>query len=307
MVSLNDITGQHNAIRFLKNSLASERTSGSFLFLGPRGVGRALTAEAFVKVLIGAETLDHPDVTWIKPLKNRKIKIEEIRKVKNVLSLKPYGASVSVCVIEAAHMMTIEASNALLKILEEPPSRSVIILISDKRELLLPTVVSRCSEVRFNFLSVKDTKNIVSGQSDVDEATASFLAYFSQGSPGVALGMVDEGLLERKERIVEMLGSVADEEDPSCLIWDEEKKDNLLEDLELVIMILRDVVFEKQGLKSMMLDKGLVGSNVIRLFERYKPGGIFKIVERLIGFKRALEGNVNPKLVAQALPGALNI
>lgn len=323
MVSLKDIKGQDNVVRFLEGSFSSGRLSSSYLFSGPRGVGRGLAAGIFIKTLIcsnGGEehnacgvcpacmrldASDHPDLTWIKPAKNKKIKIEEIRKIKEVLSLKPYEAPVNVCVIEDAHMMTVEASNALLKVLEEPPGESILILISEKKELLLPTVVSRCTEVRFHSLSITDTAEIISENTDIDSDAAHFLACFSQGSPGRAMEMLEEGVIDRRNAISEVLEQILEEENPACMSWDNESKDDLLEDLELLLMFFRDVAIGREGLKDMVLDKEILGPGMSRFLEEYRIDAIYEIAGKLIGLKRALEGNVNPKLVAQALPGML--
>ena len=188
MVSLKDIKGQDNVIRYLSNSLSSGRTSSSYLFTGPEGVGRTLVARAFVNALMCSDkpddttscgrcptcmriaSGDHPDIVWIKPEKNRSVKIDQVRGVKETLSLKPYESKMNVCVIEDAHLMTRDASNALLKVLEEPPGHSVIILVTNKKELLLETVISRCAEVRFRSLSVEDTRDSIMRQNgDLDE------------------------------------------------------------------------------------------------------------------------------------------
>lgn len=309
MVLLKDIQGQNNAIRYLSGSLSSGKRASSYLFFGPEGVGRALTAKAFLAAVMCGEKpgsgdacgqcsvcgrineLNHPDVMWISPGKNKKIKIDEVRKIKDVLNLKPYEGAVNACVIEDAHMMTVEGANALLKVLEEPPERSILILISSKKELLLPTVVSRCTEVRFNSLPVETAKDIIMRHSDVDEGEARFLAHFSEGAPGRALEIINDGILQRKQDLIEMLKKTAGEKDASSLLWDEDKKDALLEDLELLIVFFRDIALEKPEMSD--------------LFEKYPVGKISSIVERLIGLRQALLGNVNPKLVAQVLPGIL--
>ncbi|RKY42261.1 MAG: hypothetical protein DRP85_03530 [Candidatus Makaraimicrobium thalassicum] len=325
MVLLSDIKGQNNAVRYLSGSLCSGRIAGSYLFSGPEGVGRALCARAFVLALVCPEratgeaeaclrclacrrvsALEHPDIRWIKPEKNRAIKIDEIRRIRDVLSLKPYEAPVSVCVIEDAHMMTIEASNALLKVLEEPPGRSLLILITDRKELLLPTVVSRCTEVGFRFLPVSEVRDIILREAaDVSEETAEFLAYFSQGSPGRALAMIEDGLEERKKELIALVEGIIKEKNPSCCNWNKENKDRLLEDIEMLIMFFRDTAMGKEGLKDMILDKGIAGTDMYRFFEKYSIDKIHSVIERLIRMKLAMEGNANPKLVAQALPGIL--
>ncbi len=323
MTLLKDIKGQNNAVRYLANSLSSGRVASSYLFIGTDGVGRALTAKAFLKELIcgrkrdvkeacgicpscqRVDTLDHPDITWIKPEKNKKIKIEEVRKAREVLNMKPFESSVNACVIEDAHMMTVEASNALLKVLEEPPGESILILISSKRDMLLPTIISRCSEVRFNSLPVDMTKNIIMQNSEVSEKDASFLASFSEGSPGRALEMIEEEVIERKNGLLEMLKEIAEEENVSCLNWDVDKKDQLIEDVELLIMFFRDIAVSKEGMKGLVLDKDIFDAGLYDYFGGYDIDKIRNIVEKLVDVKRALLGNINPKLVAQVLPAQL--
>ncbi|MGB2601864.1 MAG: DNA polymerase III subunit delta' [Candidatus Omnitrophota bacterium] len=324
MVLLKDVKGQNNVIRYLSNSLSSGRTYSSYLFTGPEGVGRTLVAKAFVMALMcddkpndtdscgecptcrRIEAGDHPDIIWIKPEKNKAIKIEQVRGAKDALSLKPYESKRIVCVIEDAHLMTRDAANALLKVLEEPPGHSVIILTTNKKELLLETVISRCSEVRFRSLSIADTKDIIMREDEsLDEEFALFLAHFSQGSPGRALEMVEEGVLERKDSILGILDTVVKEENSVCLNWDIENKTGLLEDIDILIMVFRDIVLASEGAVDMIVDKDVLGTEAYSYFEKYPVDEIYSIVEKLVNMRRALMGNVNPKLVAQALPGML--
>ncbi len=324
MILFNDIKGQDNAIRYLRNIMSSGRIAGSYLFSGPRGVGRALTAKAFIAALIcpesrgkgtpcgvcpdcrKIETSGHPDVIWIKPPKNKNIKIENIRAARDELNLKPFGSLFNACVIEDAHMMTREASNALLKILEEPPARSIIVLITNKKELLLETVISRCMEVRFRPLTVPVTKELVMGAArGLGEDDALFLARFSQGSPGKALEMIEEGVVDRKDALIRMVDGMIGERDPSCMNWDQENKDLLLEDLEVLLMFFRDIALGKEDAGEMVIDDDVIRSDMFAFFRRSSVDSIYDIVERIIEMKWALMGNVNPKLVAQALPGIL--
>ncbi|MBU0571065.1 MAG: DNA polymerase III subunit delta' [Candidatus Omnitrophica bacterium] len=311
MVLLNDIKGQDNALRYLRNSLSAGRIANGYLFVGPLGVGKATAAKGFLMELMcgvpgkGAcgecavcrrvDALNHPDIMWIKPEKAKRIRIGEIRKAKDMLSLKPYESSVSACVIEDAHLLTREAANALLKVLEEPPGRALVVLISGKRELLLPTVISRCMEVRFHLLSADETRNILLERSDINAEDARFLANFSGGSPGRAIAMAAGNIQARKKEISKLLDAIAAEEDPFLMAWDREDRTGILEDLEFLIMFLRDAAAARP----------LVGSADPVFFDKYSTGEIYDILGRLIDLKRALEGNVNPKLVAPVLPGIL--
>ena len=305
MLLLDNIKGQETAVRYLKNNLSAERISNSYLFSGPQGVGRSLAVKAFAASLIcrnktfdgdpcgmcpactRIEAGDHPDVNWIKPEKNKSIKIEEIRKAKDRLHLKPFESLVSICVIEDAQMMTTEASNALLKVLEEPPGKSLLILISEKKELLLPTVISRCAEVRFKALPLEDCRDIILKNSDVDGEKAAFLAYFSQGAPGVALDMIEEGVIDRKEELLGQIEEIVNEKYSSCMSWNSESKNVILEDLDLLILFFRDIALAAEGLDELVLDKNLFSLGILDHYAAYPMDKISNILERLVEIKRS--------------------
>lgn len=280
---LADIKGQNNAVRFLSGSLSSGRIANAYLFSGPEGVGKALAARLFLMELMRTSSVEHPDILWIKPEKS--IKIEQIRQAREKLSLKPYEKPYSACVIEDAHLMTLEGANALLKVLEEPPGKSLLILITSKKELLLPTIVSRCASVPFQPLALDDAAQIVSRSAGVSAEEALFLSRFSGGSPGRALEMIKSDIPGRMREIFSILSGV-DRKNAGSADWDTEDKDSLTRDIELILMIARDAASGKKA-------PGIFGEMDI--------DGIYNAVERLIDLKKALEGNVNPKLVAPLL------
>jgi DNA polymerase-3 subunit delta' len=297
MISLKNILGQRNAVRFLSGNIASGRIANGYLFSGPDGVGKALAAKAFLASLIcsngqGKEACGvcpvcakvssgtHPDVLWIKPEKNKKIIVDDIRRIKEQLCLKPYEAPRAAAVIEDAHMMNAFSSNALLKVLEEPPGSSLIILLTNKRELLLPTVVSRCMEVRFGPLPQEDTVRILASGS-MDGERARFFAYLSGGSPGKAAEMAGGTWLQRREEIAERIARIERRE---VIHWDTEEKDKLIEDAELSIMMLRDAAFGKG------------------VFSGYSVDRLYEIISRIADLKKSLEGNANPKIVSRVFP-----
>lgn len=319
MVLLKDIKGQVNPVRYLSGSLSLGRISASYLFSGPSGVGRALTAKAFLREVLfpkgsndnmfgdspevdKLDRMEHPDVKWIVPEKNKSIGIDEIRQIKDILYMKPFSASSNAAVVEDAHMMTPEAANALLKVLEEPPKNSVIILISDKKELLPMTVLSRCSEVRFGRLPEDIAKRIIMETSGADEKTAGFLARVCQGSVGSALERVDKGFSERQGVLDELMGSLSGRGKDVFMNWHSENKDVLIEDIDTAIVILRDMLFLKEGFTSSMLREDLIAGSRGWHIGKRSAGAVYSAIERLVEIKNALRGNVNPKIAAQALP-----
>jgi DNA polymerase III subunit delta' len=315
---LANIRSQDNAVKYLSKSISFGRIANGYLFFGPGGVGKALTARSFIKTLMCKEldTSDnicecsvcrridgnnHPDVIWVKPVNSKAIKIEEIRQVSDKLNLKPYEADRIVCVIEEAHLMTREASNALLKVLEEPPGRSLIMLLSDKRELLLSTVISRCVEVRFGYVSLKDSTDIIFNNIEVTREKAAFLAGYSGGSPGYALEVEEKGLLARREEVFGALREISNGR--RTVSWISEDKEILSDDIELLIMIFRDLCMFTETGGNGIVDQALVDSSLIDKFGSYSVNKIRAIIGELIEIKRAIKGNANPKLVSQVLPG----
>ncbi len=159
-----EIIGCENQISELKGYIQSGHVPHAFLFAGPPGLGKTKTAREFFKAVncssspgdpcdscrtcLKASNESHPDFVLVGP-SNGWIVVEDIRKMITEVGLKPFEAKTRFIIIEPAERMNKASSNALLKTLEEPPDGSLIILISHKPSLLLPTIVSRCRIIRF--------------------------------------------------------------------------------------------------------------------------------------------------------------
>ena len=148
---------------YLTHQIQSGDFASFMLFVGQEGTGKTKVVEDFASAILcengnGEPCLEcgncklfrsgsHPD--FIRLGASGAIKIPEIRELQRALYLKPYKASHKVAVIEGAHLMTEESANAVLKILEEPPENSIIILTAPDKKLLPDTVVSRSQVVSF--------------------------------------------------------------------------------------------------------------------------------------------------------------
>jgi DNA polymerase-3 subunit delta' len=133
------------------------------------------------------------------------LKIGHVRQLQKSISLRPYEAKRKVFVIDNAHNLTAAASNALLKILEEPPKMSLIILITDKPGRLLKTVISRCKIVKFPALKRSELESILNRSYGLDSGYAHFLAYFCEGRIGKALSLKDSEILREKNTVIDNL------------------------------------------------------------------------------------------------------
>lgn len=134
------------------NLIKLDSLGHAYLFIGQNAVGKRAFAEDICVLLTSKGFENNPDLKFIYPgMKEDKfsIDIESIRELKSFMYLKPHSSEYKMAVIENAEAISIEAANAMLKILEEPPKRSVLILISSKHKLLPGTILSRCETVIF--------------------------------------------------------------------------------------------------------------------------------------------------------------
>lgn len=155
------------AMAVLKNQVATGRMATAYLFYGDSNSKKEELAQALARALNcsrreiswycpcqNCERIakgNHPDVLWLKRDEDTKgIKIERVRKLLDWASLKPYEAEWKIAILEEAERLTEEASQALLKTLEEPPARTIFVLLTDDKSRILETIQSRVFGVRLN-------------------------------------------------------------------------------------------------------------------------------------------------------------
>lgn len=221
MISLDQIIGQPQAVSLLRQAIAKNRLAPAYLFAGPEGIGRSLTARGFTTALMtqglpeAAQRLvrykllknNHPDLLWVEPtyqhqgklytpaqaeeagLKRKappQIRIEQIRQLSEFLSRPALEAPRCVVVIEAAQTMGEAPANALLKTLEEP-GNATLILLAPSADSLLPTLVSRCQKIPFYRLPETDVAQILTKQGYQHILADETILAIAQGSPGAAI------------------------------------------------------------------------------------------------------------------------
>lgn len=205
-----DIVGQELAIAVLRASLTSGRLAHAYMFRGPSGCGKATTGRVFARYLLCSEVSEgksqepcgqcpscvrfsygtHPDFFDVGK-GQRTIKIEDSHQMIEDSMKKPFLASRKVFLLRDVENMTREASNALLKALEEPPPSTCFVLTSSNPAAVPDTVISRCQAVPFRPLPVKALVHIISGLRDVTPGVALEAARFAAGSVEKALLLLD--------------------------------------------------------------------------------------------------------------------
>ncbi len=186
---------------------AAVHAEGSgYLFHGPRMVGKAVAAREMARQLncqgdepttcrpcrqFAAGT--YPDSLILQPEDRPSITIEQVRRLNHALSLRSYSATgVRVVIIDDAHQLTVEAQNALLKILEEPPAGTRFVLVAEQPEALLTTVRSRLAAIYFAPLPQAAISDWLTSEHGVTPSEAVRLARLAAGAPGLALRLVGD-------------------------------------------------------------------------------------------------------------------
>jgi len=215
--NLKEILKQEPAVNLLTLALKKGRLSHAYLFTGPKGVGKETTAWAFLfhlfcekdretpcgecKACKKLEKEIHPDVKIVYPEK-REITIGQIRETISFLRYRPLETQYKVILIREADKMNIEAGNALLKSLEEPPSYAIFILTTENFSKLLPTIISRSQIVRFRSLPKEVISEFLKKRFLFEDKVAETLAEISFGSIGKAIAIAEKGMLEELNSFV---------------------------------------------------------------------------------------------------------
>lgn len=222
--SWSHVFGHEWAIDLLTGAMSRDRLSHAYLLTGPAHIGKTTLARAFAQALnceaggpvpclacracrlIGMD--GHPDVRLIRPElsssgRTETLKIDQVRGLQKALAMAPVEARYQVAILTRFQRASLGAANALLKTLEEPPERVVIVLTADFTESLLPTIVSRCQTVSLRQLPLETVEAALLLHWTATEDQARELAHVSSGRLGLAVRLLSDPrlLAERHEQL----------------------------------------------------------------------------------------------------------
>lgn len=224
--------------------------SHAHLIIGPNGIGKSILARIFaLKILNKDKDIDYVDIINYRPSK-ASMGVDEVREIIEEVSKRPYEGDKKVIIIHEGSKLTVQAQNALLKTIEEPPQGVYIILLAESLETLLETIKSRCQVYKLTPLNNKQMEMYINtlGRYSEEEIRAS-LAY-GEGIPGKAERLLnDSNLSELREVIMNLLKDINYAKEDLVLIYEnklENYKTEKDEVLNLMASFIRDIIVAKE-------------------------------------------------------------
>lgn len=296
----------------LINTVHSGSCHQAYIFEGPDGLNVMESAKLFAASLTCQNPTsapcgdcpvckltyseNNPDIVYITTEDKKSIGVDKVREMSKDVYIKPFSAERKVYIIEDGMALTDEAQNAMLKILEEPPEYAVFIIIISSSARLLPTVLSRCTKVRFTPLSVARMESYIEENYKDLSLDRDFLVRFSQGIPKKADEIINNPDFEplRQESFKMLIPLLSKHKISSYQVSDflENNKDSAEMILDLWESFLRDIMFLGNEAKGMIVNSDLK-EDLSKLAGRLPDKYVIMALERVIRAKYMLKRYVN--------------
>ena len=261
-----NIVGHEDIIKHFKASMEMNRVGHAYIICGEEDSGKKSLATTFAKALqceehkldpcntckscLQVESGNHPDIINVIHEKPKVITVDEIRtQVVNTVSIKPYSGRYKIYIIDDAQLMNVEAQNAILKTIEEPPEYVVILLLATTAEKFLPTIISRCVLLNLKPVKDEDIKDYIISHFGIDSNMAETCVGYAAGNLGKAIKLATneeyQGLVKSVIRLETRLFDMSMEDIEDTILDCDRYKVTINEYLDLMLVWYRDILVLK--------------------------------------------------------------
>jgi len=334
-----ELIGNSRVKAVLKRMLVSDRLPGAMLFTGEEGIGKKLFALEVARALncrtpkgeeacgvcsscvrirkLNYPTRDdadewtqiiwtnHPDVGLVVAPK-RVLRVEQMRQIEKEANFRPFEGKARVFLIDEADKLNDASANALLKVLEEPPRTSHLILITARPAMLLPTILSRCQMIRFSPLTPDEIESHLV-KNDLDVKTARLRARAAGGSMGRALSNDLITFTSQRKAMLKVLNALVLSNDRAQLLRSAEQlneaqyKDEFEERFDVLETLIRDAWMLSLGVHSSRIVNEDLSAELNEIAQKMDPARAGDWILQIEDLREQLIVNVNRKVTTDSL------
>ncbi|MCF2643217.1 DNA polymerase III subunit delta [Roseburia hominis] len=322
MAGFQEILGHEQIIEHFKNAITMDKVSHAYILNGPDLSGKRMLAEAFAMTLQcekkGTEPCmechsckqaigrNQPDIIYLQHEKPNTISVDDIRtQINNDIVVKPYSSPYKIYIIDEAEKMNVQAQNALLKTIEEPPKYAIILLLTTNAETFLPTILSRCIRLDLKVVSDEKIKAYLMQKYEIPDYKADVCVAFAQGNVGKAVKLAEsDDFNEIKNAAIQLIKRLDDielYEMTAAIKQIGEYKLQINDYFDFIMIWYRDVLLYKATADANKLIFKEEIYDIKKEAAKSSYSGIEEILKALEKAKVRLNANVNFDLVIELL------
>lgn len=323
MSRFSDIYGYETIKEHLQSAISMDKVSHAYIISGGLGAGKKMIASAFAQTLqceakgtepcgkchscIQAESRNNPDIIWVSHVNPGSIGVDDVREqlVSDML-IKPYSNPYKIYIIDEADKLTVQAQNAILKTIEEPPAYGIVILLANNADIFLQTILSRCVVLDLKPLKDSDViRYLKDNYENIGDYECRFASRFAAGRIGRAKTMVEStDFAELRQEVIHVVKNAKemDSVDIMSSVKNVAKYKLTIDDyLDLMMLWYRDVLMFKSTNDTNLL----IFNDQMQLIQgqcqTMSYEGLNDIIESIDKVKVRLQANVNFDLVIELL------
>ena len=305
MLNFQEIIGHDQIKEHFQKAIEYNKVSHAYILTGEAGMGRKSLANAFALTLLCEKGKTEPCMECHACKQVLSGSHPDRKQINDTIMIRPYSSYYKIYIVDEAEKMTQQAQNALLKTIEEPPSYAVILLLTTNQEAFLPTILSRCVQLKLKPLRDFTVKKYLTDTLHVEEADADIYAAFARGNLGKAISLASsEDFKLLHGEMLHLLKHVKEMDISELLDYIRKMKEenlDIYECLDFMQLWYRDVLLYKVARDMNQLIFKDEYSSINEMGQKCSYEGLEKILQAIDKARIRLDANVNMELAMELM------